>query len=98
MANEANMSLFRDRLEKIDYNEAVLLAGLNFLYQEKREGSYMYQITHPDYHVARSLMRKSELCIAVVEEVTHKQICLTRTLALGRFVDFIGLKCKPIHR
>ena len=33
MANEANMSLFRDILEKIDYNEAVLLAGLNFLYQ-----------------------------------------------------------------
>ncbi|MGB1012635.1 MAG: hypothetical protein ACPG4T_00765 [Nannocystaceae bacterium] len=85
-ANDADNAIFRELVETLDYNEAVFLAGVWALKQNTKRSP-----SSPDYHVARRLLARGELYVAVVKE-DGDNVKIIPTQALGKFVRFIKIK------
>jgi len=107
-AQDADVAMFRDLVEKIDYNEAVFLAGLWSYYAERRQNAWeplTREPAHTDYHTARSLSSKGELFVAVANKPSSQmtddyprlalRVYVCATPALECFVKFVKLTGTP---
>lgn len=99
-STDADSALFRDIVEKVDYNEALFLAGLSALTSggsHSRDAGIIVKFSHVQFHVVKSLLRKGEICIVSLHDDSKAgQVTVRATPALGRFADFVKLRCAPI--
>lgn len=99
-AHDADVALFRDVLDRIDYNEACALAGLlDYTRSSKSLLGQGVSITtkHQDYHLFKSMMRKELMVVVFHENGNVAQIIVWVTAALERFAKFIEVKGRPFQ-